>query len=149
RSRLKRRSSVTRPASGCGVKPSFSNRARMNRSIGVLTQLPFLTCGKAGRAGAMNAQCFIADCRFWVADSLTADRGLPDCESSFNPQSAIRNPQSTAAEDGAHCRNPAINAAKTITTAKAGFLFFIVQPLTVRVEGLRCRGALRVIYSRL
>src|SRR5215471_1018223 len=104
RSRLKRRSSVTRSASGEGVKPSSSKRERMNRSIGVLTQAVFLTSGGAGRSGFTNAQCF-----------LIADCGLPFAL--------------VAAEDGgAHFGAPAINATKTITTAEESFLFFIPQP---------------------
>ncbi len=38
RSRLKRRNSVTRSASGAGVSPSFSSRASTNASIGLRTQ---------------------------------------------------------------------------------------------------------------
>src|SRR5262245_53054997 len=130
----------------------------MNRSIGVLTQLPFLTCGKAGRAGVMNAQCLIpdcglriadsliADCGLWIADSLTADRGLPYCEPPFNPQSAIRNPQSRAAEDdGAGRHKPVINVTKTITTARASLLLFITQPRSC-VSDLIARKKLRVFW---
>src|SRR5262245_24579658 len=91
RSRLNRRKSVTRSASGCGVRPSFSRRARMNLSIGVLIQLLLLTSGGAGRSGLTNAQCFlIADC------GNTSDRAAED--------------------DGVQRHNPATIAEKTITT---------------------------------
>ena len=58
RSRLSRRSSVTRSASGDGRRPSFSRRARTKRSMGWRAA----TLGRAagGRTGGTKAQCFFS-----------------------------------------------------------------------------------------
>ncbi len=52
-----RRIKVTLSASGEGLSPSASSRARMNRSIGVRHQAAFFTEGSGGRCGGRNAQC--------------------------------------------------------------------------------------------
>src|SRR5215471_10907180 len=126
RSRLKRRSSVTRSASGEGVSPSFSRRARMNLSIGVLTHPVFLTSGGAGRSGFTNAQCFlIADCGPW--SGMTAD--CRDAKLFVSTSNFDRRAGFCAAEDDCdHWATTPINAAKTITTAEEIFLFLIDHP---------------------
>jgi hypothetical protein len=56
RSRLRRRASVRRSASGAGVRPFSSSFASTKRSIGVRTHAPSFTAGGSGRFGAMNDQ---------------------------------------------------------------------------------------------
>src|SRR5215213_10540781 len=56
-SRLTRRMSVSRDASGEGRMLSFSRRARTNASIGFRTDASPLTRGTSGRTGLMNDQC--------------------------------------------------------------------------------------------
>src|SRR5689334_2799421 len=56
RSRETRRRRVARSAPGEGLRTSFSRRARMNRSIGVLGQAAFFTAGSGGRFGGINDQ---------------------------------------------------------------------------------------------
>ena len=65
-SRLSRRISVARSASGDGVSPACSSRARMKRSIGLRTQFADFTTGGTGRRGGRNAQ--------WVAAGGTPGR---------------------------------------------------------------------------
>src|SRR5690349_6849199 len=58
KSNVARRMSVRRSGAGDGARPFASNRARINRSIEVRGQLPFLTCGGAGFLTGRKAQCF-------------------------------------------------------------------------------------------
>src|SRR5207237_7654963 len=51
------RSSLTWSASGDGLSPSLSNRARTKLSIGVRTHFLFFTSGTWGRTGDLKAQC--------------------------------------------------------------------------------------------
>ena len=69
---MTRRSSVSREASGEGVSPSRSRRARMKLSIGLRGQAVFCTFGSGGRSGGMNDQCFchFAPCAIQSAQSL-------------------------------------------------------------------------------
>src|SRR5262249_42929230 len=55
-----RRIRVTRSASGEGLTPSFSNRARIKRSIGLRHQDESLTAGSAGRVIGWKDQCLLA-----------------------------------------------------------------------------------------
>ena len=57
RSKVSRRRSVARSASGAAAARCASRPARMNASIGFRTQDAFLTSGTAGRSGGRNAQC--------------------------------------------------------------------------------------------
>ena len=67
RSRLARRSSVARSASGEGFKLARSSRSRTNASTGLRTQSGRLVRGAAGRTGGTKAQCFLG------SGSLAAD----------------------------------------------------------------------------
>ena len=60
KSRLRRRSSVTRSVCGDGASFSPSSLARTKRSIAFFAHCLFVTSGSAGRRGGMNAQCFFA-----------------------------------------------------------------------------------------
>ncbi len=58
RSRLSRRASVRRSASGAGFRPRFSSSASTKASIGLRTHALSLTSGTAGRVGGISDQCF-------------------------------------------------------------------------------------------
>ena len=71
RSRLRRRSKVILSVSGDGLRFSFSNRARMNRSMGLAGQRLFFVSGGWGRTGDLNAQCWVDNCEL-PADGQSA-----------------------------------------------------------------------------